>query len=162
MPTENSRALSERIAMAFADAHHPGSRRLLRADAGWEGGRLEPLVTDMRWQDIPLDVIRDYPTGLLLLAPEGFRFCLPAYLLAALRDPEEVDILPELVFETLSPLGSDWNRNRLRDQASILTLEQWDAVRSFVTLHLETEKFYPAEKRDSTLAFWLSNRPNAD
>jgi hypothetical protein len=155
-------ALADRIASAFADVHHPDKGCLLRADAGWEGDRLEPLVGGMRWQDIPLDVLRRYPTGLLLFTPEGFRYYLPAYLLAALRDPEEVDVLPELVFATLTPSGSGWDRNRLRDQASILTPQQWDATRSFVSHFLEAERSYPVEKRDAALAFWLRNHPNAD
>lgn len=158
MATDNqTKALTEQIASAFADVHHPGPGRLLRADAGWEGASLDPLVAGMRWQDIPVDVIRRYPTALLLLTPEGFRFCLPAYLLAVLRDPEEVDVLPELVFLTLTPSGSDWNRNRLRDQVSLLTQQQWDAARSFVIHHLDVEQSYPAEQRDAALSFWDRN-----
>jgi hypothetical protein len=159
MATDNqTKALTEKIALAFAGVHHPDPGRLLRADAGWEGASLDPLVAGMRWQDIPVDVIRRYPTALLLLTPEGFRFCLPAYLLGALRDPEEVDVLRELVFLTLTPSGSDWNRNRVRDQVSLLTQQQWDAARSFVIHHLDTEQSYPAEQRDAALSFWLPER----
>lgn len=155
MATDNqTKALTEQIVLAFADVHHPGPGRLLRADAGWEGASLDPLVAGMRWQDIPVDVIRRYPTALLLLAPEGFLFCLPAYLLAALRDPEEVDVLPELVFQTLTPSGSDGARDRLRDQVALLTQQQRDAARAFVIHHLDAEQSYPAEQRDAALLFW--------
>jgi hypothetical protein len=163
MATDNqTTALTEQIASAFADVQHPDPGRLLRADAGWEGANLQPLVAGMRWQEIPADVIRRYPTALLLLTPQGFRFLLPAYLLAALRDPEEVDVLPELVFLTLTPSGSDWNRNRLQDQVSLLTQQHWDAARSFVIHHLNAEQSYSAEQRDCALSFWCRNTCHAD
>jgi hypothetical protein len=93
--------LAKKIEDVFANTPYPGDNSLGR---DWE---IEPFV-GKHWKTIPLNVVMSRREELLSFSPAGFRFYLPAYLIAALVHPEEtVDTLPNNILWSLAPPGSE-------------------------------------------------------
>jgi hypothetical protein len=77
------------------------------------------------WKSIPRDVLRQHSSDLALFSLDGFRFYLPAYLLAALDDFWDVR---EFVLSHLTPPEAEDSEQRRRFEH--LTPAQKNAVRA--------------------------------
>jgi hypothetical protein len=129
------RLLKEQIERAFADTPYPGDDHITGPFEAWdwESEELRDAFRGKHWKELmPYDVFYHHDT---FLCPAGFQFYLPAYLLAALDDYNNVILFtvfslcpyhpPEKV---LSPTLLAWNLRRY-DQ---LTPEQKQAVCAFL------------------------------
>ena len=94
--------VAKQIEEAFADTPYPGDNNI-----GWgcgsEGKEFEEVVRGKHWKDLTLDFIIKHRSNIHCMTTDGFRFYLPAFLLAIVWHWEEVDTLPIGVFRSLTP-----------------------------------------------------------
>jgi hypothetical protein len=93
-PTAADRkALIAQIEQAFAAVPYPGDDRIcpgVTAETrrfGTEEAEIEAAFRGIHWRDVPLEVLNLHQLSLSFFSPAGFRFYLPAYLLAVLGVP---------------------------------------------------------------------------
>ena len=96
MSEDIARQVARQIEDAFADTPYPGD-----ANIGWDG--IDETLRGKHWRDIPLDIIIRDRSEISFLTSAGFRYYLPAFMLAVLRHYQEVDQLSEYVVVSLSP-----------------------------------------------------------
>jgi len=83
----NVRRVIERVERAFAGVEYPGAGFLQGSFDGCEPAEaIAPFTKRTRWQGLEAAVLDDHAEALSFLSEGGFRFFLPAYLVADLRD----------------------------------------------------------------------------
>lgn len=163
--SEDLRArIEQQIESAFADTPYPGDDLIGKSTA-------DDVVRAFRgthWRDLPLKQIIDYGMDLQALTPEGFRFYLPAFLLALLRYYGQVNTLPISLMHSLAPPDptlylkyqeKQSPHNSVSDflsRVSVFTLREKAAIREFL---LSYRKLYPEATREQrhlnrALDFW--------
>jgi hypothetical protein len=130
-------ALKQEIAAAFADVPYPGDERIAYNHDDWEGARLSDAFKGKHWGTLTLQELREH--DMYFLSHDGFRYYLPAYLLASLSsldDPLREEILPTTVygltlFEGDTPEDQMLRQGRLT-RFGVFTPAQTRAIRSFL------------------------------
>jgi hypothetical protein len=80
-------AVVAHVERAFADVAYPGAAFLQGSFDGCEPAEaIAPFTERTRWQGIDSAVLDDHAEALSFLSEGGFRFFLPAYLVADLRE----------------------------------------------------------------------------
>jgi hypothetical protein len=112
------------IERAWADTPSPPEGQITAAAKQYDdSAELERALRGRHWRDVPHETVYAARIDLSLLSPQGLRFYLPAWLLAALED-EQIRIFLLSYFEvaiengTLAkalPYFSDAERAALRD-----------------------------------------------
>lgn len=117
------RKLQDLIRAAFADERYPGDAAV---DCFW------PETTDYfrgrHWSGNTVRDLRYHSEALSYLPPAGFRFFLPAFMLAELEDPEEADVIAGSIAFHLNPRDND---SFARERAALLSGAQRKAVVAF-------------------------------
>ena len=152
--------VADQIDKAFADTPYPQGEHI-----GWDG--IDDTLRGKHWRDIPLDIIIRERSELSFLTPAGFRFYLPAFMLAALRHYDEVNTLSGYLVASLSPEPqkdlidptkpdyTDWLRKRVApfklDEAEAV----WAFLKSCRLLHAVDFNNSPyGDLLDGALQFW--------
>lgn len=131
-------ALRKAIKAAFQDTPYPGDDRIV-SHSCWECDEVANKLKGTRWEDW-VDKPGDLGMrggGIFLLAPESFRYFLPAYLIASLRDKN--NFISDVVLTSLidpkfdqqriqTHPDQDWYRNRFHK----LSAKQIDAIRLYL------------------------------
>ncbi|MEO8606855.1 MAG: DUF6714 family protein [Chloroflexota bacterium] len=164
MSQELREKVAKQIEEAFADAPYPGDENI-----GWgcgsEGGMLEEAFRGKHWSELSLELILDNRDKLPCTTPEGFRFYMPAWLLAALLHyemPKAYDLCQSLIFNLCPQDDSAMQEHFLRhiakfnaqEKAAVLAfLEAWKELHPD---EIEMEVILPARLRKLSLAlaFW--------
>jgi len=154
---EPHRALELLIQAAFVAAPRPGGFEVASHECP-ECDHLRRTLGRHQADEVPENVIDYFRDSLPLLAPDGLRYYLPAYLVRALRDPnyEGVDYL----IYHLAPSKKDL---RERDEywasrLAVFTPGERAAVLAFVSWLAETEtgKAY-APEIERALRVWAEH-----
>ena len=125
-------ALRRQIETAFADAVYPGDEYIGYNPDDWESAELAQDFKGKHWKEVPLEKLQYHSSS--FLSPAGFRYYLPAYLLAALADYG--NLLPHTVYALTLPEKSSleeqglWQWHLARFDG--LTPAQKEAVRAFL------------------------------
>jgi hypothetical protein len=83
----DKQAVIEKIYQAFGDNDYPGDAYLQGSTEGCEPyEEVGPFVGRRHWQEIRADFLDGHATALGFFSEAGFRFFLPAYLIADLQD----------------------------------------------------------------------------
>jgi hypothetical protein len=152
---EAFRELAAEIEGAFESLSYPGDDDLIGAPTHWEAPEVLEAFRGKHWKDVPLSVLFTHRLSLPLFSDEAFRFYLPAYLVAALLHPEEVDTLRENVFFSLTPPESEGPRaSSFMERMKRFDAQQTAAIRRFVELYVQQETSYPDSNRERALMFW--------
>jgi len=85
------------------------------------------------WHDLSTDDLRNEADSLTLLSPEGFRFFLPAFIRATLLDYNTADLIPDVIVWKFIPSPDAAQNVYYKDRLKILTAEQKQAVRDFIS-----------------------------
>lgn len=80
------------------------------------------------WRGHDAAELRRRPKALMQMNAAGFRYYLPAFIMASIEDPEENDILPAMVVSAIASRGLD---------AKGLTPEQRKVVAKYVATHVD-------------------------
>jgi hypothetical protein len=109
----------EHIRTAFADGEYPGDSWLQGSSEGCEPAEeVGPFVGRTRWQELDPSVLDGHYSALSFFSEAGFRFFLPAFLIADLRGE----------LRTADPEGHltlGFNDNSVRLQAGGREFDRW-------------------------------------
>ncbi len=154
-----------KIESAFADTPYPGDDRI-----GWshEAESIRELFQGMHWRTLPVSFIYEHRVDLMYFTDDGFRFFLPAFMLALLNHPDDVDRLSLNLLLRLCPpnafpgqLSPDSIRSlseKFLIRASVFTHEEIAAIIAFLELY---EQLFADEHQvsglglpESAILFW--------
>ena len=93
--------LGRHIEESFADTPYPGDDRICKTDV--DGSDMVRAFRGKDWRDLQLNIITNYHVDMALMTPEGFRFYLPAFMLAVLFYYGHVSTLPMGLMHSLTP-----------------------------------------------------------
>jgi hypothetical protein len=173
MADKERKEMVQEITAAFANIEYPEGNSIFISEAGHYFD-IEEAIDDLSaksWSDIPLKTLMDNRNRLSFLTPPAYCFFLPAYLIAAIEHPKEVDVLLDNVIESLTPpnqlayekrgLNYIAARQKLLARAKTLNHQQIAAVisffKSYSLLYPPSEwSFMPndAEKIQKAISFW--------
>ena len=83
------------------------------------------------WDGHDAPTLRMHEVAMSFFTPEAFRYYLPAYMLAELRDPENADILGEFVVYQFGEPEPDW-KETYEKRLTLFTQDEKDAVLAFL------------------------------
>jgi len=81
--------LREEIELAFTDTPYPGDDNIAGPN---DEGTLE-YFSGKTWKGHSARELRKHSSSLYFLTPDAFRYFLPAYMVAAVEQPDEADII---------------------------------------------------------------------
>jgi hypothetical protein len=145
-------ALEARILEAFAAVPRPGDAALVSGDESYdpEYRAVARALVGKDWQTLSLACIREHQDALPLLTPAAFRYFLPAYLLACIRDEANLDTAPSNVAMSLAPPGAEdaASAAAFATLAAGFTSAQALAISSYLELAAERERAAWARPRE--------------
>ncbi|KFA90911.1 DUF6714 family protein [Archangium violaceum] len=152
MPDSRREALQRQIEAAFADAPHPGDDRIGYDADDWESAELARAFKGRQWKELSPVELQYHSSS--FLSSEGFRYYLPAYLLAALED--HGNLMPHTVYGLTLPQGSSPEEQRLRawqlERFEVLSPTQKRAVRAFLEFARDEASHYFSQGQEPRLA----------
>ncbi len=164
MSEELREKIEQQIESAFAETPYPGDDLISKT----MNDEVSRAFRAIHWHDLSLKQIIDYGMDLQAFTPEGFRFYLPAFLLAVLRYYGQVSTLPISLMHSLAPpdpnLYLKYQENQsphnsvsdFLSRVSVFTLREKAAIRDFL---LSYRRLYPEATREQrhlnrALEFW--------
>jgi hypothetical protein len=163
----NSQQVISEIRNAFKDTPYPIG--YIGRD-NYEGEELWKPLVNKHWSDVSLELVRRYRNELPMLYDEGFRFYLPAFMLAILLHPREVDTLHASLILSLtppdfrnqqlksSPHASENTLRVFRRGANAFSQQEIIAIVTFLQFYKQeySEEYLVSELRlvDGALDFW--------
>lgn len=152
MPSSRREALLRQIETAFADTPHPGDDHIGYDSDDWESAELTRAFKGRHWRDLSPAELQYHSSS--FLSSEGFRYYLPAYLLAALED--HGNLMPHTVYGLTPPEASSPEEQRLRawqlERFEGLSPAQKRAVRAFLEYARDEASHYFSQGQDPRLA----------
>jgi hypothetical protein len=125
MQVLNENQLKDLIETAWANADYPGDDRLMDYTGNCvdlvECQEILNAFRNKSWRELSVEFIRYHCDDLGFMTLDGYRYYLPAYLLAAALHYYEADVVSDIIVHSLIPPYIDG-----------LTLEQKRAVRAFL------------------------------
>ncbi|HZI08286.1 MAG TPA: DUF6714 family protein [Archangium sp.] len=152
MPSSRSKALRRQIEAAFADASPPGDDHIGYDPEDWESVELARTFKGRHWRDLSPSELQYHSSS--FLSSEGFRYYLPAYLLAALE--EHGNLMPHTVYGLTLPAESSPEDLTLRawqlERFEGLSPTQKRAVRAFLEYARDEASHYFSQGQEPRLA----------
>ena len=123
------------ILEAWSDAPYPGDDAIAYDQSGrhLECALVAGFFRGKRWKDVTLAALRSYrgdaSACLAFMSPQAFRYYLPAYMLIAIDDYAEADVIADSALNMLTPgeLQEYWN-----ERAKGFSQRQREAILSFL------------------------------
>ena len=148
------------ILEGWSHAPYPGDDAIAYDQSGGhlECAQVAEFFRGKRWKDVTLAALRSYrgdaSACLAFMSPEAFRYYLPAYMLIALDDYAEADVIADSALNMLTPgeLRESWN-----ERAKGFSQRQREAILSFLN-YLDTHHGadYPVHGPKDALRYWTS------
>lgn len=140
----NSRAedATAKIRETFQDATYPGDDNIV-TDGGHdpECREIEDGFKGKAWASISPRTVLQYKDALPLLTPAAFRYYLPAYLIACLEAPEEIDVAwDNVIFNLTPPKQQERLQREFRARTEEFTVHQVEALVAFLEFVNEREQ----------------------
>ena len=155
-PRDHASVLGQ-IEEAFGDLPYPGDDHLIAPSSlqTAEGQRLYNDWKGRDWRSLSLQELRHHAESIFFLTPEAFRYYLPAYLSASVRDSEGVDIIPEtLAFALTPPAGDDPVASKKQARIAAFDDRQRRAIAAFLEFLASQGDELDAAQFDKALAFY--------
>ena len=155
--------LRAQIERAWDATRYPGDDNIAYRQ---DGSHLECMqVADFfrgkSWKDITLQCLRTYrgdgSACLSFMSPEAFRYYLPAYMLIALDNYGEADLIADSAVNALTPQPRGPLQRFWEERVSEFTRDQKRAILAFLR-HMAAahEADYPAHGPKDALPHWTS------
>ncbi len=107
------------------------------------------------WRDHSVKMLRQHESALVFFTPEAYHYYLPAFIIVAVVEPEEADvILDGIIFS----LNRAFLGDGLPDVISLFSQQQREALASYV----EYSRHHPASREHDSLIEILRRIKNAD
>lgn len=156
MSKKQQAELVQKIEAAFADAVYPGDDNLVNLYHDdvfcQECAEIHKTFKGRRWQTITKDVLTRNHEAVFLFRPDAYRYYLPAFLIAALRQLKTSDNLPPSTVFSLSPIDkeTDYFKSRIRG----FTAEQKQVIREFLELYAQNTAISHDKALKKALRYW--------
>ena len=136
-------ALVARIEAAFAERAHPGDSEITRCaydrvNGGtmggpcWECEEMAEFFAGKPWQALDAGALRRYGDNDALFTVKAYCYLLPAYLVAAIREPGALDVCVDNLAFRFGPKPDDaWPTERLAELLRELSSDERAAVRAY-------------------------------
>jgi hypothetical protein len=186
----NKQTVIDKILQAFGANEYPGDGLLLGSREGCEPlDEVGPFVGRSDWQELEPDFLDDHYTALSFFSEAGFRFFLPAYLVADLQGQVEtadplfhltqgfVDITVNIPikgreFPVISGKTALLNPRRFgamtwfdyaRYRLSVFTREEAGAIVAYLQYRRDTAEtdFEQKQINEALAAYWLERAQSA-
>jgi hypothetical protein len=141
-----------RIRRAFSDAVYPGDDKIIKNSTHYEIEDLHQDFDGKRWQEISLAIAEPWHNGTMLFTPEGFRYYLPAFLLADLHE-NSVQIGSYLIYSFEPPVEPEALAQFLETMNSF-TDAQKSVIAEWIKRFFERNPIYDQHHGEVTKAFW--------
>lgn len=129
---QSAELLRDRIREAFKDVPYPGDSGIVRHDHG-DCALLRKDFAGSHWTSLQVSVLDRHAENLPCLTPEGFKFYLPAYLLAALEGPPPWGLDEAAIYRLVPPDTLDRELViRFLDQVRGFNSSQIAVIRDFL------------------------------
>jgi hypothetical protein len=135
--------LAARIEAAFAARAQPGDAEITRCtydrvNGGtmdgpcWECEEMAEFFAGKSWRTLGGKALRRYGDADALFTVKAYCYLLPAYLLASIREPRELDVcIDHLAYRFGPEPGDPWSDERLAQVLHELTPDERAAVRAY-------------------------------
>lgn len=121
------------IEAAWAGSRYPGDANIFTPHSYDDEGITE-YFRGTTWQDHSAVQLRRMSSAISsFFAPEAFHYWLPAFLIAAIREPEELSQGVDALLFALSPDDPQARRGELAERLSLLTRGQLEATVDAIT-----------------------------
>lgn len=145
--------VAKQIEEAFADTPYP-DEPICPPTTVWNYELIEAEFKDHHWKELPFEILFQNRDVLTYLSDTAYRFYLPAYLLAVLLHPEEVDTLLDRMVDHLSPSNGKYPQHdeNILKKAKTLDTSEIDAVIAFLNAY--TALIIDGDERWQLGHFW--------
>ena len=128
------RALMEHLEAAFGGLPVPADDRLVLDDSGYhlECNQVKAMLRGRHWRDLSPEDLEGEADSLSFLAPEGFRFFLPAFVRVSLLDFERADLVPMAVVGALTRPDDPDRQEYFNSRLGALDARQRQALKQFL------------------------------
>jgi hypothetical protein len=150
----------QEIKLAFANTPYPGNNRIGTFELNFS-------FKGLHWKDVPWELLFFHRFEISSFTPEGFRFFLPAILLAVLIHHKEVDTLTETLIYRIVPPQDEINFDANLNFVELLTTAEKNAIYKFL---LKCRELYPTagwsygedsmEELETAIQFWSTIKDN--
>lgn len=158
---ETESRLVAQIEQAFANTIYPGDDKLINANHCPECEEIALAFQGKLWLQLTdVGFLRYHEAAMSLMYPEGFRFYLPAFLRAALIDPEAADIIHDGLEFHLTPPETEGAEamEYFLNRVSGFTKNQKQVIKAFLQNSFEYDSLPDwierVQRRQRTLEFW--------
>lgn len=152
---------------AFRTTPYPGDDDLAsHAGNNPDSRRLLEDLRGLTWLDVSAAMVLKHKDDLPWFTPAGFRYYLPAYMIAVVDHTDDVDVAHGSTISMLTrpPRRRGWDGEWFEARARLFTEPERDAIRSFldcmVQIDLEAYENWPKvplnDRAAKALAFWQS------
>jgi hypothetical protein len=128
--------VTARIRDAFSTTPYPGDANVVANSSAddRESAAVADAFRAKAWQSISIPDVRRHASALPLLTPDAFRFVLPAYMIAVVDGPREVDVAKDNVLFNLTPPAnrSGWQWSFFHSRSQLFTEAEREAIRGFL------------------------------
>jgi hypothetical protein len=134
---DTAQDVKTKIASAFTAAPYPGDDNLVADPSEWdpECREIARAFAGKRWIEVTPEIIGAHSQALPLFTPAGFRYYLPAYMMATIDAPDP-EALRDFVVFNLAPPRRPTGRKAdfFQARAGQFTAAEREAIRSFLGL----------------------------
>lgn len=159
----NATALCNEIEQAFSSIRRP--KKILPIDNSLEGQRAAAFFDRFTWKEVTFELLRreyvgDISVCLSFLRADAGLYFLPSYLLIAIRDFHESDMVPNVLERQLSSLPEQ-SRNYMKIISNLSALQLRAVAKTLQFLSLEYERDYePSGAERALLSGWNRYLPD--
>jgi hypothetical protein len=130
--TEDDAAFVEAIRNAFADVEYPGDDQLIIFGER-ESTAMAEAFRGRHWSEVTFPLLLRYRLDLALFTPQGFRFYLPAFLIAMLTECDGRDLAFFLYCALIPPdSGDEVVMERFKARLAVFTAAQQAMIDQFI------------------------------
>ena len=140
-------AIIRQIQDAWRDVAYPGDDKIFRRDS-YDDEDIANYFGGTTWQGHDPVKLRAHSSAFTFFTPEAFHYWLPAFLTAAIENPEEADVIVDYIPRSVS---NEYAPNRW----PLFSLSQRQAVAAY--LRFQIEKF-PDQASDERTALAILER----
>jgi hypothetical protein len=156
--------LVQALVAAFEDSQSPSDDRIFEPNTAYFFD-IDQAIGDFagkHWKQIPIAVLVKHKDNLPFFTPEAYHFYLPAFLIAAIEYPKQVDVLRDNVIYSLTPPVNNPGFEAVFSlRVSMFTRQQAQAVLNFflnyTEIHSTEEWLFTQETAETVrhgITFW--------
>ena len=134
---ESKIELVERISRAWKDVPYPGVENIFTPDS-YDGEGITDYFKDTTWQGHKPEILRAHDSAIsTFFTKEAYHYWLPAFLIAAVEDPDELSQGVDALVESFIPDDS-WSKEEYLSRMAMLTNEQKRVIINVIEYLAET------------------------